>query len=149
MLAALAMMTIRQFLPLCGFVLVSAAACASNSDTGNAIIDYQLSSWSGVLSAHISDDGAFTRTKLDGSTVTGSLGPAAVDDLQSKVNEAQFPTLEDKYGCGGCADQPVHRITVHLDDNEYTVRADDGSGYPARLQPLIDELHALVQEPPP
>jgi hypothetical protein len=149
MLVALTMTTIRQVVSFCGLVLVSVAGCASHHDEANETIDYQLSGEIGSASAHIDADGTFTRTRQDGSTDTGQLSAAILDDLQSEVDQAQFPTLEARYGCGGCADHPVHAITVHVHGATYTVNADDGSDYPARLQPLIDRLQALVQETPP
>jgi hypothetical protein len=146
MLTALIMTTIRQVLSSCGLVLVSVVGCASHPGEANETIDYQWTGQIGAASAHIDTDGTFTRTKRDGSTDTGQLSAAVLDDLQSEVDQAQFPTLEARYGCGGCLDQPVHAITVHVNGATYTVRADDGSDYPARLQPLIDRLQALALE---
>ena len=138
---------IRLFLLFCGLASVAFAGCTSND---NGTIDYQLSGGlAGVhASLHITPDGKLTRTKLDGSTETSQLDATALADLQNKVDEAQFATLETSYGCG-CSDDFHHTITVHVDGMQYTVKTDSSATYPDRLKPLIDALKTMVQEPPP
>jgi len=139
------MKTIQLFLVFCGFAFFAFAGCASGVD---GTIDYQLSGgFSGIhTSVHIDPDGAMTRTMQDGSKRTGQLDAATLDDLDHKIDQAGFSTLDREYGCLGCADDLVHVISVHVDGSQYTVKADDSANYPDRLRPLIETLRALVEE---
>jgi hypothetical protein len=136
---------IRRFLVSGGLALLASGGCA---DSGDGTIDYQLTGgFAGVhASAHIDPDGKLTRVKQDGSTVTEQLDAAALADLHTKVDQAQFATLEPTYDCN-CADDVLHTITVDVDGTQYTVAADGTADYPDRLKPLIDTLEGMVEDP--
>jgi hypothetical protein len=148
------MMTSRIIL-LSSVALGGLGSCAGTPD---GIIDYELTGgFAGVhLSVHIDRDGEMMRTKFDRTTETRRLDPAVLSDLLDKVEIAEFPTLEAVYGCGGCADDFVHTISVQLDGRSrervrhhgasYTVTTDGSANYPERLRPLIDTLSTMVQE---
>jgi hypothetical protein len=137
----------RPFLVSCGLALLVSGGCANNDDR---TIDYELTGgFAGVhASVHVDPDGELTRIKQDGSTVTGQLDAAALADLQGKVDQAQFASLEPMYDCN-CADDLLHTITVHVDGARYTVAVDGTAAYPDRLKPLIDTLEAMVADPSP
>ena len=141
-------MTTIRLLLFSILALAAITGCTHNSD---GPIDYQLGGgFSGVrTTVHIEPDGKVTRTKQNGSVDTTQLDAAALGDLQGKVGEAQFPTLEPMYGCGGCADDVVHTISVRVDGSSYTVQADGSADYPDRLRPLIDALSTMAKDPAP
>jgi hypothetical protein len=141
-------MTTIRLLLFSGLALVTITGCTDNFD---GPIDYQLGGgFSGMhTSVHIEPDGKVTRTQRDGSVDTTQLDAVALGDLQGKVDQAQFPTLEPMYGCGGCADDIVHTISVRVDGSSYTVQADGSADYPDRLRPLIDALSTMAREPAP
>jgi hypothetical protein len=144
MLSGLTMSTRERFLLFCSVALLAFVGCANSLDGS---IDYELGGgFSGIRTdLHVEPDGAFTVSRHNDGTETGQLDAAALDDLQRKVDEAQFPTLEAEYGCGGCTDDLVHTISVHVEGSKYLTRADDGASYPERLRPLIETLKGLAQ----
>ena len=142
---AMTMTMTRRFLVSCGLALLVSGGCADNDDR---TIDYELTGgFAGVhASVHIDPDGKLTRIKQNGRTETGQLDAAALADLQGKVDQAQFASLEPMYDCN-CADDVLHTITVKVDGARYTVAADGTAAYPDRLKPLIDTLEAMVADP--
>jgi hypothetical protein len=136
---------IRRFLVPCALAVLAGGGCA---DSEPGAIDYELTGgFTGVhANVHIDPDGKFSGTKEDRTTVNGQLDAAELADLQNKVDQAQFATLEPMYECD-CADDFLHTITVDIDGTEYTVKADGTADYPARLKPVIDTLKQLVAIP--
>jgi hypothetical protein len=135
----------RRLLVSCGLAVLAASGCAGG---GDGPIDYQLSGgFIGIhANVHIDPDGKLTGVKQNGTAVNGQLDAAALADLQNKVDQAQFATLEPMYDCN-CADDLLHTITVKVDGTEYTVKVDGTSDYPDRLKPLIDTLEDMVSVP--
>ena len=139
------MTSLQSFLFCGGLAFLTVAGCA---DGKNGAIDYQLTGGFVGLhaSVHIDPDGKLSGTKEGGSAVTGQLDAAALADVQNKVDQAQFATLEPMYECS-CADDLLHTITVDVDGTEYTVKADGTADYPDRLKPLINTLQRMVEPP--
>ena len=136
---------LRRLLVSCGLVVLAGGGCADGKD---GAIDYQLTGGFVGLhaSVHIDPDGKLSGTKQDGRAVTGQLDTAALADVQGKVDQAQFSTLQPMYNCN-CADDLLHTITVDVDGTQYTVKADGTADYPDRLKPLIDTLEDMVSVP--
>jgi hypothetical protein len=132
------------------------AGCAGQSDT---IIDYQRTGGLAGLneSRHITIDGTITRPKTGGGTETATLDPTTVDDLERRLEAADFPTLAPAYGCGGCPDVIVYTLLVPADRTTgrtagritnratYRVTAYDSGELPAQLRPLIAALGAISE----
>lgn len=137
------MMSLR-LLAFSGLTLGAVGAC---TDDGNGAIDYQRTGgFAGERrSLHVEPGGKATRIKTNGSTVITQLDPAMLAELQRKVDDARFPTLEAAYSCN-CADDFLHTISAHVDGTEYTVMVDDSAVYPDRLRPLIDTLAGMTDE---
>jgi hypothetical protein len=127
------------------FLVGVAGGCADDIGSVDGFVEYEvyggLGGWSGE--ARIAPDGTMTRRMLDGTTDTTVLPPAALDNLRHNIDVARFPTLDSQYGCGGCADDFVHTITVEIRRRRYTVKA-DGHDSPERLRPVVDQLYGLV-----
>lgn len=147
-------MTIFQSL-LSGLAVCAIASCTDNGDpTNNDVgqtIDYELSVYDiGIHpSIHIDPDGQAVWTKADGSVTEFQLDADALADLHRKVEDAMFNTLEPIYGCGGCADDAVHEVTVQEHGLSYAVQADTRAAYPERLRPVLETLKSLVVENTP
>jgi len=135
------MMSLR-LLVFSGLTLGALGGC-TDDDAG--AVDYQRSGGfvGNRLSLHVDPGGKATRMAPDGKTVIDQLDATTMADLQSKIDGAQFPTLDPVYSCN-CADDFLHEITVHVGGAEYTVKVDDTATFPARLQPLIDDLELLA-----
>jgi hypothetical protein len=135
----------RRLLMTAALVVLAAGGCTDSKD---GAIDYQLTGgFVGIhASVHIDPDGKLSGTKQNGSAVTGQLDTAELADLRSKVDQAQFSTLQPMYDCS-CADDLLHTITVDVGGTEYTVKADGTADYPDRLKPLIDALEEMTSVP--
>lgn len=111
-------------------------------------VDYQYTVRTEFTDVHIDPDGTMTRTHIVGPTETLVLDPSTVADLRRAILDAQFPTLAPRYGCGGCADDAVHTITVELGGRSYTVEAEEhDANVPVHLRPAIETLYAISQTP--
>jgi len=140
-------MTIQMLLAS-SFLAGVIGGCASRTDaTLDALVDYQLlgSEATQRTTMHIEPDGTVTRTNAPGPAETATLDPATLDDVARKIDDANFPTLEAMYGCGGCADDAVYTISVKIDRTAYTVQADSTANLPDRLRPVIDTLHDISE----
>lgn len=147
-------MTNRMLLAL-GFMTGVVGGCASRMEPPSsafqleAPVEYQLftSSAEHHTTLRIETDGKVIRTRAPNPTETGTLSAAELVDVADKIDAAEFPTLDLKYGCGGCADDSVHMITVEVDGVPFTVQADSQSDFPDRLRLLIDTLRAISEQP--
>jgi hypothetical protein len=131
-------------------LLGAIAGCTDDpEDNPDGSIDYALDGGLAgpVATIHIAPSGKTTRTTPDGAKETATLAAAVVDDLERKVTEADFPTLDPMYGCNGCTDDSVHKISVQLGGISYAVTADDHASYPERLRPVIDVLCSITLLP--
>jgi hypothetical protein len=169
-------MTLRCTVTL-GLVLGFAASCASHgSDRGNGSgsgsdpdptacpiggpvtgretiggFDYKVTG--GLVgggdgtSLQIDAGGFVTRHTRERGTETGQLDPAALQDLMTKARTAAVPTLCASYGCLGCADDFIHRVTVKLDGIPYTVQASELTLLPPGLGELLHALQQIVDRP--
>ena len=139
-------MTLRILIPL-GFLLGAAAGCA---DPADGPIDYEVTGGIGGVgdgtSLHVEPDGTATRTSPHKPPVTEKLDAATFGDLRRKVADARFPDLAPHYGCGGCADQFVHEISVELDGQHYKVAVDidESVSYPDGLRTLLGTLQQIA-----
>lgn len=133
-----------SILPLCFAI---AAGCSSQPTD---LIDYQvtggLAGNGDGTSLTLDSRGIGTRTTSNGDTVPVHLGAAALDDLNAKIHDAQFATLQPSYGCHGCNDQYVYQIAVLSDGRHYEVSVDKDSSvvYPDGLRALIATLTQLA-----
>jgi len=133
-------MTRQCLLPL-GLLLGLAAGCTSSPTRGP--IDFQVTGGfagggDGTPSLRIEPDGTATRAGQ-----TFQLDRMTLDDLDAKVEAAQFPTLAATYS--GCADCYVYEVSVQLDGSSYTVAADTLAQVPPALQAVIDTLKDISQ----
>jgi hypothetical protein len=135
-------MTTQRLVLLSGLLLGTMGACTHDLD---GTTDYELSGGFGGAhsSVHIDPSGAMTRIKPDGTKVSSQLTQEEFDALQLEIVQADFPMLEPTYGCGGCADDFVHTISVHVGGGFYSVTADDSATYPERLRPVIETLSTM------
>lgn len=97
-------------------------------------------------SLQIDARGQVTRHTRERGTETGQLDPAAFQDLAAKARAA-VPTLCATYGCLGCADDFVHRVTVTLDGVPYTAEASELTSPPPGLSDLLHALQQIVDRP--
>jgi hypothetical protein len=128
------------------FFFCAVGACSDGSGNVDGIIDYDVTGGISGTTAevHVEGDGTVTVRRYDNTTDTNVLAPSLFDDLKQQVEAAQFPTLEPKYGCGGCADDVVHTISVDIDGRTYTVQADDSADHPERLKTLIGSVQLFL-----
>jgi hypothetical protein len=124
------------------FLLWAYLAHAGCAHHAVGTIDYRLTDASGGIkaSARIEPDGKMTRTTLEGERDVTTLAPAALADLQRKLDDAQLSTLQPVYACTACPEHLTHTISVQIDGAAYTVRIADMADIPDRLAPLIDLL---------
>lgn len=137
-------MATQRLVIFSGLLLGALGACTHDLD---GTTDYEISGGFGGVHAsiHVDPSGAMTRVKPDGTKVTSQLTREEFGALQLKIAQADFPTLEPTYGCGGCADDFVHAISVHVGGGFFSVTADDSASYPERLRPVIDTLSMMSQ----
>jgi hypothetical protein len=136
----------RILLPL-GFLLGAAAGCSGHSQ---GPIDFQVTGGftghgDGTPSLRIEPDGTVTRQPTGGPTETGTLDPTTLDDLEAKVDAAQFATLAPAYTA--CADCYVNVVSVQLDGTSFTVQADTVAKIPMPLTTVIATLKDIALQP--
>lgn len=144
-----------SFLFLC--IALGTTSCASGPpemiQVNDLLVEYRIGGEFGAIYHHVPSlqvaiDGlAIKRSPSQGTMATLQLDANAFDDLNRKIADAQFPTLQPVYGCPGCADGPAYTIEVHLGDHRYEVSIDgEGGGhYPDALQTLLVTLQELAQ----
>jgi hypothetical protein len=140
-------MSPRTLVPLC--VALGAASGCSGSD---ALVDYGITGGldgkGNGTSLHVTSDGLATRTSRDGGTQTVQLDATTVADLNQKIADAQFPSLQPVYGCPGCADEYVYEVTVEVNGFTYAARVDQfASPVPESLQTLLTTLGQIAAPP--
>jgi hypothetical protein len=95
---------------------------------------------------HLTSDGTVTlTTRFGGDTVT-TVDSSVVEEIQQKIEDAEFPTLQRAY-TGNCADDFTHTVTARVGAKSYTVTADGCADAPERLNLVIDALFQLVVRP--
>jgi hypothetical protein len=132
----------RLLLPL-GFLFAVTAGCTASHGPGT--IDFQVTggfagNGDGTPRLRIEPDGTMTR-----GTQTTTLDRATLDDLEAKVDAAQFATLSPMYTA--CADCYVYVVSVQIDGTTYTVAADTLATVPAPLEAVIATLKDISQRP--
>ena len=130
-----------SMLPMC---LALGAGCSSQP---GELVDYQVT---GGLTGHgdgssltLDTRGVGTRTTTSGA-IPVQLDPAALSDLNAKIRDAQFATLQPTYGCNGCTDGFVYDIAVQSGGRHYEVSFDESSAYPGGLRTLLATLKQLA-----
>jgi hypothetical protein len=129
--------------------VLGAAGCTSEV---NGPIDYRVTGgFSGqgdgtLLSIEV--NGAATRNAPDRrGTQTAQLPPATVDDLRTKLDDANFAALDPVYGCS-CADEFIHVISVGAESgSHHTVAASELAVVPPALKTVIDTLKDIHDGP--
>lgn len=138
------MSRVTSILPLCFAI---ATGCSSQP---TELVDYRvtggLAGGGDGPSLTLDSRGSGTRTTSNGDTVPVHLGAAALADLNARIRDAQFATLQPSYGCHGCNDQYVYEIAVQSDGRHYEVSVDKDSTvvYPDGLRALIATLTQLA-----
>jgi hypothetical protein len=130
-------------------VALGAAIGCSGSDT---LVDYGVTGGfdghGNGTSLHVTSDGMATRTSRAGGTQTIQLDATTVADLNQKIANAQFPSLQPVYGCPGCADEYVYEVTVEVNGYTYVARVDQlASMVPESLQTLLTTLGQIAAPP--
>lgn len=97
-------------------------------------------------SLHVEQDGTLTRRNHSGPTETGRVDRMTIDALDARIEAAEFPALEARYG-SDAADDFLHRITVQIDGDTHTVEAATEASYPERLKAVVDALQDLLTRP--
>jgi hypothetical protein len=134
-------------LPL-GFLLAAAAGCTSHS---HGPIDFQVTggltgNGDGTPSLRIEADGTATRpAPSGGGTQTARLDLATLDDLEARIDAAEFATLAPSYTA--CNDCYIYVVSVQLDGATYTVQADTMAELPDPLDAVIAALKDITQRP--
>jgi hypothetical protein len=150
-----------QFLCWTSCVVGAISGCLSNADeaeTGDGItdrrhattvIDYLEHAQRAYAHAtvHIESDGTMDRRFPNGKETHSQLDRAELRELQRKIDEADVPSLDRRYGCYGCADGLTQVITVQLHGDTYETDTDRRFLLPERAVPLFDALHELVNDP--
>jgi hypothetical protein len=120
------------------------AGCASQPGT---LVDYQVTggfAGNGDGTSLVLDtSGIGTRTTTSGATPV-HLEPAQLADLNAKIRDARFATLQPTYGCNGCTDGFVYDIAVQSSGRHYEVSFDESSAYPDGLRALLATLKQLA-----
>lgn len=146
-----------SFLSLC--IALGATSCASSPpemmEVKDVLVEYRLaggfSGTSDAAALEVTTDGIATKFSKRQFTVTATrtvqLDAAALDDLIRKISDAQFPTLQRSYGCGGCVDQLVWLVIAQVDQAYYAVSIDDDPdvSYPDNLHALLTTLQELAK----
>jgi hypothetical protein len=138
--------TQRILLPL-GFLLALTAGC---TDSTRGPIDFQVTGGfggdgDGTPSLKIEHDGTMTVTSL-GVTQATRLDRVTLDDLEAKVDAAQFATLDPTYpSTSTCLDCAVYNVSVQLAGTPYTVVVDETAQPPTALQAVITTLRDLAR----
>jgi len=140
-------MSPRSLVPLC--VALGAATGCSASDP---LVDYSVTGGfdgnGNGTSLHVTSDGRATRTSRAGGTQTVQLDATTVADLNQKIANAQFPSLQPVYGCPSCADEYVYEVTVEVNGDTYVARVDQSaSTVPENLQTLLTTLGQIAAPP--
>jgi hypothetical protein len=152
----------NSFLSLCIAACIAMAGCATSSPR-DVLVEYYAAGWwaseswgpgfagfrSEVPKVTVTRDGlVWTELSRTWGPVVVALDTAAFDDLQRKIADAQFPALQESYGCPGCADGPVYVVEAEIEDQHYEVRIDGrGHQYPGTLQTLFVTLQDLAGQP--
>jgi len=129
-------------------ILVACAALAAGCSSKPAeLIDYQVTGgFAGNgdgTSLTLDTNGIGTRTTTSGATPV-RLDPAALADLNAKIRDAEFATLQPTYGCNGCNDGFVYEIAVQSSGRHYEVSFDESATYPDGLRALLATLKRLA-----
>lgn len=141
---------------------IAMAGCASSTPR-DVLVEYYSASWwaaerwgPGCAGFHsefpkvtVTPDGlVWTELSRPWGPVVVALDAAAFDDLKRKIADAQFPTLQESYGCPGCADGSVYVVEAEIEDQHYEVAIDGrGHQYPDTLQTLFVTLQDLAGQP--
>ena len=134
---------------LLSMVFAVAACGSSNQQIGE--IHYQvtggLSGTGDGTSMQIEPGGAVTRQTRAHGQEQGQLPRALLDDIVSKIKDADLPSLEMTYGCS-CADDLVDELVVQIDGTGRTVAVSKSSdSAPAELLTALDAVRAAVDAP--
>lgn len=133
--------------PLCLAGLALVAGCSSQT---GVLVDYQvtggLTGRGDGTSLTVDTSGVGTRTSAHDGPIALQLDPAALADLNAKIRDAQFATLQPSYGCNGCNDQFVYKIAAQSNGQRYEVSVDqnDSLTYPEGLHALVTTLKQLA-----
>lgn len=129
---------------------VALAACSSNNPQIGEIHYQVTGGFSGTgdgTSMQIEPGGAVTRQTRAHGQEQGQLPRAMLDDIVSKIKDADLPALETTYGCS-CADDLVDELVVQIDGTGRTVAVSKSAdSAPEELVTALDAVRAAVDAP--
>ena len=140
-------MKARQLLAQ-GVLLGALGGCVEAPPSrSEVLVDYKFYNMVDSAVVQIRVDGTVTRQNRLGPIETGAIDRAELDDLAQKIEAADLPTAEPRYGCGGCLDDAVHVVTSRVHGVVYRVESEAHTPHPDRLDPLFDALHDVSERP--
>lgn len=97
----------------------------------------------------IAEIGLFTRHTAERGIENGLLDGLTHYGLYRKVITADLPRLCKVYSCDGCAGDYIHKLTVYLDGDPYTVQVSFRASPPEPLVALINAVRDITTRPLP